>query len=758
MEESFAGGLLPVNIARIRESLDSLAGDIDFIVSGQADDPRDTDAWEHRENAGLQLLRLRAALHNGEVDWADCTLDSLTTLRRVWHAIKALKYGSHHDQPATYCGPLFLPDEIGPLSEGLPVRKADEPYDPNPELRPTRERIAEMLRGRKENADSSEIADERTTAILSRAAETQLTTKWKRWGNLPSELRALSARLADLEPETTADRTDEGRSKMPRDVLVNPAQLISVLDECRQALSNLAHTRDNASPKWLAAHARRTAVKATRAIVAAADNKFGEWGDLPHILQWHRDPNREPAHFRTEAKDGQVWEAKVLEIKLGTGFNADGSLPDDTALSFWLLLVGPMFRSRTKLLASDAGSFDFRAWTADDIAFPVERLRAQAADWADCCRVAAEIVRASARDDASPGVLVSTESRCIMADSQQFDPAAELEVIASKLDEHLNNSGPTFWQRERNAAGVVMVRAFDCGLFPANMRNAIAGAIGKIVPDAPAHVLGGYVFTAIEALLGRAPTHGGTTTYDPSTIAETVRLVAAKLDTPERRRMLPDGAAKHASRQGCDAGEESRPADRDHQLVGVAVNIVEMQAEIQREWEKHFAQPFPGWSREAIAGVAAYAKLPADDVDNESPFIVYQKAIAKKSNSGNEGGETDDDPPAAVHSPDFRSVGGHGEAADDPQSTASRALEELLGDEAKPILNAARSDKSADDRMRAICGIDRRLLHWKSTQWANLLSLKERITPDAIRQTSFWKVDRKRAIEAERRLRENIDA
>jgi hypothetical protein len=68
----------------------------------------------------------------------------------------------------------------------------------------------------------------------------------------------------------------------------------------------------------------------------------------------------------------------------------------------------------------------------------------------------------------------------------------------------------------------------------------------------------------------------------------------------------------------------------DHQLLGAAVNIVETQANIQREWQRYFTQPFPGWSHDALAGVAAYAGLPASDVEHESPFIIYRKAIAQK--------------------------------------------------------------------------------------------------------------------------------
>jgi len=180
---------------------------------------------------------------------------------------------------------------------------------------------------------------------------------------------------------------------MATDVLIGAEQLGKVLTECEDSLRKLSHPHDQQTPQWLATHATRAAVKAARAVIVAADNHIGKWGDLPHILQWHRDPNREPAHIRTESADGQVWEAEVTEIKIGSGFNADGTLPDDTALVFWVQFLCPFLRSYTKVLSSKAGAFDFLDRSGDDQAAAAERMRAQAADWADCCAVAGEIIR-----------------------------------------------------------------------------------------------------------------------------------------------------------------------------------------------------------------------------------------------------------------------------------------------------------------------------------------------------------------------------
>jgi hypothetical protein len=72
----------------------------------------------------------------------------------------------------------------------------------------------------------------------------------------------------------------------------------------------------------------------------------------------------------------------------------------------------------------------------------------------------------------------------------------------------------------------------------------------------------------------------------------------------------------------------------------------------------------------------------------------------------------------------------------------------LLEEESQRVLAIARGDQSADDKMRAICAVDRRFLGWNSVQWAHLLGVKDA----AIRKTTFWVSDRKLAIEANREL------
>ena len=191
--------LVPVNIPRLRESLESLADDIEFIATGEADDSRDHDAWKRRTNAGVQFVRLRAMLNGGELDRADCDLATLAVLRHVWHTLKRLNYGSHHELPDEYCGPLFLPGEIRPLTEGMGTRGADERYDPHSELKS----IVPVSTLGESPAQLEQIVGQggpnRTTELAHRALrrinKTHLTTKRQQWSELPQELRRLSAGL-----------------------------------------------------------------------------------------------------------------------------------------------------------------------------------------------------------------------------------------------------------------------------------------------------------------------------------------------------------------------------------------------------------------------------------------------------------------------------------------------------------------------------------------------------------------------------------
>ncbi len=73
---------------------------------------------------------------------------------------------------------------------------------------------------------------------------------------------------------------------------------------------------------------------------------------------------------------------------------------------------------------------------------------------------------------------------------------------------------------------------------------------------------------------------------------------------------------------------------------------------------------------------------------------------------------------------------------------AGNAVEALLGDDAKEVLDIARSDKSADDRAIEICTLDRRCLAWKSPRWAELLGC----SAANIRKGYFWTTWRKKEL------------
>jgi hypothetical protein len=82
------------------------------------------------------------------------------------------------------------------------------------------------------------------------------------------------------------------------------------------------------------------------------------------------------------------------------------------------------------------------------------------------------------------------------------------------------------------------------------------------------------------------------------------------------------------------------------------------------------------------------------------------------------------------------------------QLVTQAALEKLLGPENAKVLKIAQSGLSVDDRIRAICAIDIRFISWDSRGWAELLGVAD----GAVRNTPYWKEDRKRAIAAQKEL------
>jgi hypothetical protein len=87
-------------------------------------------------------------------------------------------------------------------------------------------------------------------------------------------------------------------------------------------------------------------------------------------------------------------------------------------------------------------------------------------------------------------------------------------------------------------------------------------------------------------------------------------------------------------------------------------------------------------------------------------------------------------------------------AGDRPQETPSESdwrsvLASVADENALAIVKlAGDSTKTADERMRAIYAIDNRAVGYTSTRWATILS----VSAPAVRQTDWWKIDRKRLL------------
>jgi hypothetical protein len=98
-------------------------------------------------------------------------------------------------------------------------------------------------------------------------------------------------------------------------------------------------------------------------------------------------------------------------------------------------------------------------------------------------------------------------------------------------------------------------------------------------------------------------------------------------------------------------------------------------------------------------------------------------------------------------------VGNSTAAANDSEAEALARLLEVADLSVLKIVSIANdANLSADLRMRTICELDLRFYSKNSTQWATLLG----ITPNAVRLTEFWRVDRAKYVgdnESRHRLR-----
>jgi hypothetical protein len=118
---------------------------------------------------------------------------------------------------------------------------------------------------------------------------------------------------------------------------------------------------------------------------------------------------------------------------------------------------------------------------------------------------------------------------------------------------------------------------------------------------------------------------------------------------------------------------------------------------------------------------------------------VTRQQAAENANAGEPRAETRDggDQQLAVRDPT--------RGAPKPSEPNLKSLLAAVADDnAIAIINVAQdAAKTADERMRMIYAIDNRALGWKSAKWADVLEVSDA----AIRQTHWWKIERKRLTE-----------
>lgn len=212
-------------------------------------------------------------------------------------------------------------------------------------------------------------------------------------------------------------------------------KLAAILDDVKQELQ-LARIQC-LKPKHLSVRVRRAVVQAARAVAAAVDLELFEIDSpLSWILSSLRnpdDPDRRPVTMQSGELKGEL-----RSITFGSGCNPDGTLRDDTAFELWTKFICPVMRGKRTLSKANAGAFDFPEVITDeqgrvlgrngkpleriektdpetgeltgwelqgpearvtdhyDNVDAMEHLRCQAADWADICDVAADLIRSEA--------------------------------------------------------------------------------------------------------------------------------------------------------------------------------------------------------------------------------------------------------------------------------------------------------------------------------------------------------------------------
>ena len=243
--------------------------------------------------------------------------------------------------------------------------------------------------------------------------------------------------------------------------------------------------------------------------------------------------------------------------------------------------------------------------------------------------------------------------------------------------------------------------------------------------------------------------------------------------TKDMQKMAAEDAESFA---GMDPGEAFLAA-LNYRGNGTILKHCQQREIIEHEWQLRVGTTFPGWEKSQLYAVAGSADIPAPQVESLSPYELYRQVMnviappqqrADEFSNGCSSHKILDEETQQWPAGGFDTIGQRpshrhqdrkgdhagdsltsppGSVRDGNAGNAPTAVEALLGDEFKETLRIARSKMSADNKMREICRNDRRFLAWDSVKWASLLG----VTDAAIRKTLFWRVDRLKAIEADRR-------
>jgi hypothetical protein len=151
--------------------------------------------------------------------------------------------------------------------------------------------------------------------------------------------------------------------------------------------------------------------------------------------------------------------------------------------------------------------------------------------------------------------------------------------------------------------------------------------------------------------------------------------------------------------------------------------------------------PPPALERSGLPRNKSVRLLPAEDMavipcflSNRAAYEAWREQLLDLGRAARAAGS---EAPSPV-----QSEAPHPTPGDGASPISGDALKALFGDNVSvQILEIARSQTtSADNKMREICYLDRRMLAKNSVEWAEALG----ITDSGVRQTLFWREDRPR--------------